>query len=308
MLPASKLFKAVGSIIATSAAAFSLVSCSSDSSTSTETSAAAASVSVEVDSALHDMLPQEIKDSGTIKVGTEAFYPPYEYLAEDGNTVVGLDPDLFQAVVDRLGVSYTMENIAFDSLLPSLDSKRFDTVVGAMTDNAERQANYDFVDYFSAGQSIVVTKDNPNNITDFPDLCGKTVSVLTSSAQETFLKELNSTTCKDSPIDILALQTDNDALLQVQNGRAVGVVSQDPVAQYNAKNVGGGNQFKVANAEPAAMQPLGYVFRKGDTELQKAIQASLQSLMDDGTYEEILQSHDVATGALTEATINGGGK
>lgn len=290
--------------LATLALAGGLVACSSDSDT-TDAADSADIPSVEKDDAIYEMLPQNIKDSGTIRVGTEAFYPPYEYLDEDGSTIIGLDPDLFEAMTQRMGVDFSIENIAFDSLLPSLDTDRFDAVAAAMTDNKERQANYDFIDYFSAGQSIVVPADNPEGISDFPDLCGKTVSVLKTSAQELFLEELNSEECSDNPIDILAQQTDNDALMQVQNGRAVGVVSQDPVAKYNAETVGDG-QFIVANDEPAAPQPLGFVVAKGNDELAEAMRASLQSLLEDGTYQELLDAHNVGTGALDEITINAG--
>lgn len=283
--------------------ATSLASCSSSSDADSE--ATSTRKDVETDDTLHAILPQEIQDAGTIRVGTEALYPPYEYLAPDGTTVIGLDIDLFTAVADRLGIEYTLDNIAFDSLLPSLETDRYDVIVAAITDNAERQQNYDFIDYFEAGQSIVVLKDNPENISSFADLCGKTTSVLKTSAQESYLQELNETSCAGNPIDILAQQSDNDALLQVQNGRAVGVVSQDPVARYNAEKVGNG-QFIVANNEPAAPQPLGYVVPKGQTELAAALQAALQSLKDDGTYTEILEQHGVESGALDEITINAG--
>ena len=265
----------------------------------------AAESSVAADPALHDQLPDAIKQAGTIKVGTEALYPPYEYLDTDGTTVIGLDVDLFDAVAARLGVEYTIDNIAFDSLLPALDTGRYDVIVAAMTDNAERQQNYDFVDYFSAGQSIVTLKDNPEGISTFEDLCGKTVSVLKTSAQETLLQDMNKDQCAADPIDILAQQSDNDALLQVQNKRAVADVSQDAVATYTAQTVGGGNVFAVANAEPVEPKPLGYVVKKGD-ELQEPLQAALQSLIDDGTYQSILAEHDLAASGLDTITINAG--
>lgn len=299
----TRVFRPAMTSVCAFALAATLASCSSSSEGETEASSSRAPV--EADETLHAMLPQEIQDSGTLKVGTEALYPPYEYLDSDGSTVIGLDIDLFDAVTDKLGIDYTLDNIAFDSLLPSLETNRYDTIVAAITDNAERQENYDFIDYFEAGQSIVVLKDNPESISSFEDLCGKTTSVLKTSAQESYLQELNETTCEGNPIDILSQQSDNDALLQVQNGRAVGVVSQDPVARYNAEKVGNG-QFIVANEEPADPQPLGYVVRKGDTELANAFQSALQSLKDDGTYEEILEQHGVASGALDTITINAG--
>ncbi len=285
--------------------ATTLSACSGSTTGTPAASESAAASAVAADPALHDQLPDAIKEAGTIKVGTEALYPPYEYLDTDGTTVIGLDVDLFDAVAARLGVDYTIDNIAFDSLLPALDTGRYDVIVAAMTDNAERQQNYDFIDYFSAGQSIVTLKDNPEGISTFDDLCGKTVSVLKTSAQETLLQDMNKDQCASNPIDILSQQSDNDALLQVQNKRAVADVSQDAVATYTAQTVGGGNVFTVANAEPIEPKPLGYVVKKGDA-LQQPLQAALQSLIDDGTYQSILAEHGLTASGLDKITINAG--
>jgi polar amino acid transport system substrate-binding protein len=265
-----------------------------------------AAAEVEADPELNAMLPADIRDTGTLEVGTEALYPPYEYLDEDGQTIIGLDPDLLDAITGRLGVEYTLTNTAFDGLLPALDGDRFDVVAAAVTDTTARQQNYDFVDYFLAGQAIVVAAGNPEDITGVEDLCGKPVSVLISSAQEELLNQFNDEDCAADPIEITSLPTDQDALLQVQSGRAVASFTQEPVGRYNAAQIAGGNAFEVANAETLFPSPLGYVFDKEDSQLRDAWQAALQSLIGDGTYAEILESHGLESGAVDEATINAG--
>ena len=260
----------------------------------------------EADPDLNAMLPEDIREAGTLEVGTEALYPPYEYLDEDGETIIGLDPDLLDALTARLGVEYTLTNTAFDGLLPALDGGRFDLVAAAVTDTTARQENYDFVDYFLAGQAIVVATGNPEGIEGVEDLCGQPVSVLISSAQEELLNSFNEDECADEPIEITSLPTDQDALLQVQSGRAVASFTQEPVGRYNAAQISGGNAFEVANTETLFPNPLGYVFDKEDTELRDAWQAALQSLIDDGTYTEILEANGLESGAVEEATINAG--
>lgn len=261
---------------------------------------------VQQDDEFFAMLPPGIQESGTISVGTEALYPPYEYLDEDGTTVIGLDPELLDAVTARLGIEYELTDTAFDGLLPALEGKRFDVVAAAVTDNTERQEKYDFVDYFNAGQAIVVAAGNPEGITTVEDLCGKAVSVLVSSAQEALLNGFNAEECASDQIDITALPNDQDALLQVQSGRAVATFTQEPVGRYNAAQIAGGSAFEVSNSEPLFPQPLGYVFPKDSTELRDAFQAAVQSLIDDGTYGEILDARDLGSGALDTATVNGG--
>lgn len=268
--------------------------------------AGSSKLKVKADPKLTKLLPAEFQDGGAIKVGTEALYPPYEYLDKDGQTIIGLDPDLLDAIAARLGVKVKVTNTAFDGLLPALDGGRFDMVSAAVSDTLERQKKYDFVDYYKAGQAIVVAAGNPKSIEKVPDMCGKAISVLISSAQEALLKQFNKEDCKSDPIDITALPSDQDALIQVQSKRADASFTQEPVGRYNAKQIGGGKAFEVANSEPLFPNMLGFVFDKGGNELRDAWQASLQSLMDDGTYLKILKSHGLESGTVDKAVLNAG--
>jgi polar amino acid transport system substrate-binding protein len=255
---------------------------------------------------LHDQLPQDIQSAGTIKIGTEALYPPFESFAEDNKTIVGLDPDLADALGQVLGIEVKMSHTAFDGLLTALDGGRFDMVMAAITDTKERQAQYDFVDYFTTGQAIVVKKGNPEKIAAIEDLCGKSVSVLVASTQEKLLGEFNTDQCASDKIKVTALPNDKDALLQVQSGRADASFTQDAVGRYNSRTIGGGNQFEVANSEPVLPVPIGAVFTKEDTELRDAVKAALEELIANGTYDEILAKNDLSGGANKDAAINGG--
>jgi polar amino acid transport system substrate-binding protein len=256
--------------------------------------------------ALHDMLPAQIKQSGTLRMGTEALYPPFESFAQDNKTIVGLDPDLANALGQVLGVKVTMTHTAFDGLLTALDGGRFDFVMAAITDTKARQAKYDFVDYFETGQAIVVKKGNPLGIKGIPDLCGKNVAVLVSSTQEKLLGQFNTKECASNQIKVTALPNDRDALLQVQTGRADANFTQDAVGTYNANTIGGGNQFEVANAEPIQPIPVGIVFDKDSTQLRDAFVAALKEIISNGTYEQVLAKHDLAAGARKDVTVNGG--
>jgi polar amino acid transport system substrate-binding protein len=255
---------------------------------------------------LHDQLPEDIQSAGKVTIGTEALYPPFESFAEDNKTIVGLDPDLANALGQVLGVDVTMTHTAFDGLLTALDGGRFDLVMAAITDTTERQAKYDFVDYFTTGQAIVVKKGNPEKITAIEDLCGKNVSVLVASTQEKLLGEFNADQCASDKIKVTALPNDKDALLQVRTGRADASFTQDAVGRYNSRTIGGGNQFEVANSEPVLPVPVGIVFSKDDTRLRDAFKAALEELIANGTYDEILAKNDLSGGANKDATINGG--
>lgn len=288
------------------AATCSLVACGGG--TDEKPTSASSIATQETDAALHAKLPVDIRKAGVVKVGTEALYPPFESLADDNKTIVGLDPDLAKALGEVLGVKVDFTNTAFDGLLTALDGGRFDLVVAAVTDTAEREAEYDFVDYFMTGQSIVVKKGNPEKISGVDDLCGRPVAVLRASTQEKLLEGFNDNECKADPIDITALQSDKDALLQVQTGRADASFTQDAVGVYNAATIGGGNQFEIANSEALLPTPVGMVFDKEATELRDAFRAALDVLIENGTYGDILEKHDMAQGALDESAVNLGGQ
>ena len=199
-----------------------------------------------------------------------------------------------------------MTHTSFEGLLTALDGGRYDLVMAAVTDTKARQEKYDFVDYFMTGQSIVVKKGNPTGIKGIADLCGKNVAALTASTQQKLLGEFNQKDCAANPIKVTALPSDKDALLQVQTGRADASFTQDAVAAYNAKTIGGGAQFEVANSEPLLPTPVGMVFNKNETQLRDAVQAALKEVIAAGTYDQILQKYDLTSGALKDAPINSG--
>jgi len=258
------------------------------------------------DSTLAAMLPADIKEAGVLKVGTEAFYPPFEYLDEDNTTVVGLDMALFHAIGAELGLKVEVTNMAFDGLLPALDAKRIDVVVAAMTDTKARQAKYDFVDYFLTGQGIVVPAGNPKNVKGVEDMCGLKVAALEGSTQVSLLEKFNTEECAGDPITVTALATDADAMLQVHSGRADASFSQDAVARYNAAADGGKGKFEIGNDQPLLPVVMGPMFGKDDAELRDAVKAAVEKLIADGTYQSILDEHDLGSGAVTDVTVNGG--
>ncbi|MEU4365407.1 ABC transporter substrate-binding protein [Promicromonospora sp. NPDC023987] len=290
----------IGSIAAAAALGALLTGCS----TSSDEPAEAAEQAVEVDPALRAMLPGELlAESTRITVGTESGYPPFEYTNEAGR-IVGFEIDLFDAASDRLGLKYTFHDMLFDSLLGELYASNVDVIAAAMSDTAERQADYDFVDYYNDSDAIMVPAGNPEGIKNLKDLCGRTVAVLTGSTQEEALAGLNAAECQDKPVEVVQFDTDADALAHVQEGKADAELTQWSTGAYNAKQVGSGDIFEVANTEIINPTPLGFVFLKGDVELVRAYQAAVQSIIDDGTYAEILKKHDLSAGAIEKATIN----
>ncbi|MGW1531231.1 transporter substrate-binding domain-containing protein [Streptomyces aureus] len=166
---------------------------------------------------LYEELPAAVKKSGVIKVGSDMLYPPMEFIQNGKPT--GVDPGLAEVLGRELGVRFQFANSAFDTLLTGLRAKRYDVVMSAMSDTKERQQgldpstgekigeDVDFVDYFTAGSSIMVKKGNPEKIRTPADLCGRKVAVQSGS---TAYDLLQSQQC-DEPIDIEAYDTHDEA-------------------------------------------------------------------------------------------------
>ena len=96
------------------------------------------------------------RSNGTLKMATNAEFPPYE-LKKDGK-IVGIDPDIMQAIADKLGMTLEIEDIAFDSLIPELESKKADVVAAGMTVTEDRKKNVLFTDSYATGVQVIVVR------------------------------------------------------------------------------------------------------------------------------------------------------
>ena len=284
-------------LLSLAAAALLLVSgCGGDDSPAVEQTSGAAP--------LASLLPQAVKDKGTLVVGSDVAYAPVEFFDTDGKTVLGIDPDIAAALGKQLGITLKFENGTFDGLITQLTSKRIDLVMSALSDTKERQAKIDFVDYFTAGTSIIVKKGNPEGIKTLDDFCGKTIALQRGTTQDDVAKA-QVAKCGEKKLTVLSFDKDTEALLAVKSGRAVADMNDFPVAAYNAKTSGGGNDFEVVGEQIEA-GPYGIGVRKEDTQLRDALKAALDAIIKSGDYKAVLDKWNVAQGGVTAATVNGG--
>jgi polar amino acid transport system substrate-binding protein len=253
---------------------------------------------------LASLLPQAIRDKGTLVVGSDVAYAPVEFFDTDGKTVIGIDADLAQAIGKQLGVTLKLQNGTFDGLITSLKSKRIDLIMSAMSDNAKRQKEIDFVDYFTAGTSILVKKGNPEGIKGLDDFCGKTIALQRGTTQDDVATAQQAKCAKlKKPLKVLKFDRDTEALLQVKQARAVADMNDFPVAAYTVKQAPG--DYEVVGEQIEA-GPYGIGVPKEDTALRDALKAAVQALIDNGEYARILDSWKVSQGAVKTAAVNGG--
>ena len=95
--------------------------------------------------------------SQIVKLGTNAAFPPFEYV--EGKSIVGFDITMGQKIAKDAGMKLEVVDMAFDSLIPALQSGTIDFIAAGMSVNEERKKNVDFSEtYFESEQVIIVRK------------------------------------------------------------------------------------------------------------------------------------------------------
>ncbi|MHB0878890.1 MAG: basic amino acid ABC transporter substrate-binding protein [Anaerolineae bacterium] len=214
---------------------------------------------------------------GTVKVGTEAAYPPFENKDENGN-IVGFDIDLLKAIAANQGFAVEFVDTPFDGIFVALQSGQFDAVISATTITDERKQIVNFSDpYFEAGLAVVVKADSSYQTPD--DLEGKPIGVQLGTtgdieATERYGEE--------------NVQRYDDVLLAFQaliNGDIEGIVNDLPVTQgYMAANADSGLRLMEGML---TSEQYGIAVNKDKAELLVAINAGLAAVRADGTYDRI---------------------
>ncbi|OKJ07528.1 ABC transporter substrate-binding protein [Kitasatospora sp. CB01950] len=266
---------------------------------------------------LHGQLPEQVRSTGVLRIGTDLGYAPIGFKNAAGKPD-GLDVDLANALGGVLGVRVEFSQVPFDKLFMGLQAHQFDVVMAGVTDNLQRRdgtdakgmkmnSGVDFVDYFVTGTSIVVAKGNPQKITTLDDLCGRTVALQRGTVQAT-LAERQAGVCEKSSHKKLTVQetdTDDQALALVAQGKAAADLSDTPAAAYAAQQGRGGAQFQVTGEQMQA-GPYGIVLSKEDTVLRDTLVKALDRVIRSGEYDKILSKWGLSAGAAQNAVVNGG--
>jgi polar amino acid transport system substrate-binding protein len=294
--------KSVLAMAAPVLAIVALAGCGSSSSTSSNSSTSA-STSGGADASIVAQVPAAIKQQGTLTVASDATYAPLEFVASDGHTVIGMDPDLMDAIGAKMGLKVKFVNATFDTIIPGLAAGKYDLGASSFTDTKEREKTVDFVDYYTAGISFYAKSSANPGVETVEDLCGKSVSVEKGTVEQEE-SEAQSKKCAKAgkpAVKVLSFPDQNGANLALSSGRAEIGMADSPIADYQVKQSNG--QFKLVGKEYEAA-PYGLAIPK-KLGLTKPLQAALKAVIADGTYAKILAKWGLQSGALTSATING---
>lgn len=254
---------------------------------------------------LEALLPSSVRSAGVLTIGTDAEYPPCEYFAKNGQ-MVGFEPDLWNDVAALLGLKVKAQSIAFDGLLPGVESSRFDVAIECIGDTTAREAHFGFVDFIFDQSVIVTLAADPDHITTNPlSVCGLTAAVQTGTTYTTYISQRFDPYCKQhgkAGVTPLSVPAQGQALLDMQSGRAAFAMVDAAAGAYLTQTT----KVKL-KLVPDTLLPkdyIGVVTKKGSSSFQHALLGAFRRLVSDGRYEKILQKWDMWDFRLTNPGID----
>lgn len=219
---------------------------------------------------------------GVLTVGTNAEFPPFEYVGDDGEAD-GFDIALIKAVGEKMGVEVQVENMEFASLVSSIGNK-IDIAIAGMTVNEERKQTVDFSEpYYDAVQYVLLPEGS--DIATADDLVGKTIGVQLGTTGDIIATDIEGTT-------VSSYNKGVDAVNDLVNGRVdCVIIDKNPALVFadkfkdNGIVAVDGAQFNFELEQYAIAVP------KGDTALADAINKAIEELKADGTFDELVKTY-----------------
>ena len=252
------------------------------------------------DPALVKMVPPEAaKRPFTVAVALGS--PPDNFLNEKGERV-GWETDLARAAVQSLGLEFDLRPTTFDTLIPGLQSKRFDAAIGQMGVTAVREKVIDQIGWLIGNELFAALADNPIGVNSLDDLCGISVATTRGSREMVFAEE-HQPKCAEQgkkPINALAFNDGNGAVEAMMSRRAdLFWLGSTAVSYFVAQSKG---RTKVVGSYTDRSY-LGVGMPKG-SEMAAPMQAALQHLIENGTYEKIIVKWGLQDGAIKTVPLN----
>ena len=233
-----------------------------------------------------------VLETGTLRVGMDASFPPFESVAADGS-LAGFDVALARELGRRLGVDVQfVANLPYDGLYDALTADRVDVVISALVVNPDRMADFAYsASYFDAGQVLVVQgsggaeEQGVESIEGMADLSGCALAVEFGTRGD---MEARKWAQSLSDLTVVPYQTAAEALAAVAAGEA-DVALVDHVSALMAIGKTPGVSENPWGLEPVVEEPYAVAARKESQRLLQAINEALADMEADGTLEMLIK-------------------
>ncbi len=217
-------------------------------------------------------------EPGTLVMATNAYFPPYEYY--EGSEIVGIDPEIVQAIGDKLGLKVRIEDMEFDSIIAAVQSGKVDMGLAGMTVTEERLQTVNFSDSYAKGiQSIIVQEGS--DIQSVEDLADKMIGVQLSTTGDIYATDEFGTD------HVTQYSKGADAVLALTTGKVDAVIiDNEPAKSFVASNAG----LKVLDT-PYAEEDYAACISKDNPGLLEAVNGALRDLTKEGKIQAILDKY-----------------
>lgn len=226
----------------------------------------------------------EKKESNTLVMGTNPTFPPFEYTGGvRGDKIVGFDVEIAKIIAKNYGKTLVIEDMDFDGLIPALQNGRIDMVISGMTITEERRQNVDFSDsYYEASQVVLIRKDDDS----FADI--KTAEEL--GAQKSLGAQFGTTgsiIASDISENVIELKSCELVVMELMNKKVdAAVIDKEPAKAFMSKN----ENLELLPIEFEA-EYYGIAVKKGNVELLKVINSTINELVRSGEYNRMVEQH-----------------
>jgi polar amino acid transport system substrate-binding protein len=265
--------------------------------------ASSSAIDVKKDDASAALLPAKVAKAGKLVIATSPNYAPNEF-KDDAGKPIGWGIEVGDAIAAKFGLKAEYQVARFENIIPGIVGGKIDIGESSFTDTAVREKQVDFVNYYTAG---IQWASATGKVVDPANACGLKVAVQATTYQDTVEVPAKSAACVAAgrpAIKKVSLDTQDAAATAVALGQADAFSADSPVALYGIAQLKGKLQTAGKTFEAA---PYGMAVAK-DSGMAKAVQAALQSMVDDGSYGKILTKWGVADGGVKDVTINAGTK
>lgn len=221
---------------------------------------------------------EEATEKETLVMATNAEFPPYEYY--EGEEIVGIDAEFAAAIAEKLGMELKIEDMAFDSVIPAVQSGKADFGAAGMTVTEERALQVDFSDsYYTGRQVIIVTEDN-TDITGPDDLEGKKMGVQQGTTGDLYASD------DYGDENVERYNKGFEAVQALLQGKIDAVIIDDQPAQTFVEESEG---LKILDTEYVE-EEYALCFKK-DSVLVEKVNAAIAELKKDGTFDTIIDKY-----------------
>ncbi|MDY4813936.1 MAG: transporter substrate-binding domain-containing protein [Ruminococcus sp.] len=220
----------------------------------------------------------ETVTEGKLTMATNAEFPPYEYY--EGEKVVGIDAEVAEKIAEKLGLELEIKDVSFDSIIPGVQSGKYDMGMAGMTVTDERKRSVNFSDSYATGiQSVIVKEDS--KIASIDDLKGKKIGVQTATTGDIYASD-------DYGEDNVKRYENGAAAVAALTANKVDcvIIDNEPAKSYVEANKG----LKILDTE-YAVEDYAICFSKDSEELQKKVNDALNELKKDGSIQKIVDKY-----------------